>query len=142
MENHVLKTFEKVFDLIPLIQKTTRECIKQDWNKIPHNASYIKEERDKLKELFNLIQGKWTLEIIYTIWVLRQPRFNEIKKTLLGIGSRVLTDRLKLLEKKGFVIRIIHNTHPIRVSYKLSEFGEGFYLILVPVFLYFLFTKK
>ena len=68
--------------------------------------------------------------------------YNEIKKVLKSISSRILTDRLKLLEMKGFVERNIHNTRPVRISYKLTEFGESLVELMIPVVLYFLLNVK
>jgi len=136
------KHYKELYKLIPIIQKTTKESIKMERGVLLHDINRITEEREHLKLFFNLIQGKWTFDIMHILNVTGEINYNAIKKVLDGITSRILTDRLKLLEIKGFVKRNIHNTRPVRISYKLTEFGEGLVELMVPVILYFLLNVK
>lgn len=136
------KHYKKLYDLMPIIQKTTKESIQKEREILPHDIDRITEERKNLKKFFTLIQGKWTSDILHLLNILSSPHYNEIKKALEGISSRILTDRLKFLEKKGFITRIVHDTRPVHISYKLTEFGEGLVLLMIPVVLYFLSHGK
>jgi len=128
---------KKIYDLIPLIQKTTKMSLDQHKKLFPPDLAHIRIDRRHLKKVYKFFRGKWTLEIIYLIDVLGSPHYNELKKALTGISSRILTDRLRFLEKGGFIQKIIHeDIRPIGISYKLSEFGEGFYHLFIPLFLY------
>ncbi len=136
------KHYKDLYSLIPIIQKTTKESIKLERGALNHDINLITEEREHLKLFFNLIQGKWTFDILHILNIMGEINYNGIKKVLTGISSRILTDRLKLLEMKGFVTRNIHNTRPVRISYKLTEFGEGLVELMIPVVLYFLLNVK
>jgi DNA-binding HxlR family transcriptional regulator len=67
--------------------------------------------------------------------------FNELMRHLEGISSRSLSDRLKLLKKKGLVSRTVQETIPPRVLYKLKEKGKGFVELSLPMIWYLLTTK-
>ena len=136
------KQFKKLYELIPEIQKITKECIYKERENLPHNIDRITEERKYLKQFFDLIQGKWTLDIIHILNILGEVYYNEIKRTLKGISSRILTDRLKFLEESGFITRRIHDTRPVHISYKLTDYGEGFLLLSIPLVLYSLLYSK
>lgn len=71
--------------------------------------------------LLRLLMGPWTT---YLIWVLREKgplRFGELKRELNGVSSRVLTQRLRMLEEAGLVARDYRPTVPPAVSYSLTE---------------------
>ncbi|MFX0073327.1 MAG: winged helix-turn-helix transcriptional regulator [Candidatus Hermodarchaeota archaeon] len=137
-----LKHFKELYNLIPKIQEITKNCIQKERDNLPHDINRITEERKFLEHFFNLIQRKWTLDVIHILNILGEVHYNEIKRVLKGISSRILTDRLKMLEKKGLVIRIVHDTRPVHISYKLTEYGEGFILLLIPLVSYFLLHDK
>ena len=50
--------------------------------------------------------------------------FNELKKNVLGISPKVLSQKLKILERDGFLMRTIHEDNVIRVEYALTEIGK------------------
>lgn len=69
-----------------------------------------------------LIGSKWKLLIIRNLLV-RPWRFNELKKDLVGISQKVLTDNLRSLESDGIITRTVYPEVPPRVEYALSELG-------------------
>lgn len=74
--------------------------------------------------LLRLLMGPWTT---YLLWVLRQQgpqRFGVLKRTIPGISSRVLTERLRLLEEAGVIHRDHQPTIPPQVTYSLTRRGE------------------
>ena len=74
--------------------------------------------------LLRLLSGPWTT---YVLWVLRQEgpqRFGVLKRAVPGISSRLLTERLRLLERAGVVYRDHQPTIPPQVTYRLSPRGE------------------
>lgn len=74
--------------------------------------------------LLRLLMGPWTT---YLLWVLRQNgplRFGELKRQLPGISSRMLTQRLRMLEEAGIIFRDHRPTIPPEVSYGLTERGD------------------
>ena len=48
-------------------------------------------------------------------------RFGALRKNVDGISSRVLTERLRTLEEKGFVFRHYEPTIPPAVTYGITE---------------------
>lgn len=77
----------------------------------------------------NIIGGKWRLPII---WVLSQQgtiRYNELKRSIDGITSMMLTQSLKEMEQHGIVARKQYDEVPPRVEYALTNEGEA----LIPV---------
>lgn len=76
-----------------------------------------------------LIGSKWKLLIIRNL--LERPwRFNELKKNLVGISQKVLTDSLRSLEDDGIITRTIYPEVPPHVEYALSDLGESMRPIL------------
>ena len=63
-------------------------------------------------------------------------RFEELRKTLRPISSRVLSEKVKLLEDTGLVHRSILNTRLPRVQYSLTEKGLTAATLGEPVLLY------
>jgi DNA-binding HxlR family transcriptional regulator len=77
------------------------------------------------------------MDLIYIIRIKGKPFFNDIRRALPNINSRTLTTRLKEFEKNHVVTRTVSNTQPIRVSYELTDLGEGVYELLIPLLIFF-----
>ncbi len=67
----------------------------------------------------------WTGLVLY---VLQDGplRFSELSARITEIGDKMLSARLKELERKGLVARDVHPGPPVRVSYRLTPKGAGF----------------
>ncbi len=76
-----------------------------------------------LGECLSLIGGTWTPNII---WYLNDGpvRFSDLKREITGISSKVLTTRLRKLERDGLVLRTVESTSPPTVTYELTEHGH------------------
>lgn len=64
---------------------------------------------------------------MYILWILDTKgalRFGELKREVDGISTKVLTERLRMLEAIGIVDRDYKPTIPPQVSYKLNERGK------------------
>ena len=76
-----------------------------------------------------LIGSKWKLLIMRNL--LERPwRFNELKKNLIGISQKVLTDSLRSMEEDGIITRTVYPEVPPHVEYALSDLGESMRPIL------------
>lgn len=76
-----------------------------------------------MEALLRVITGPWT---IYVLWVLSEQgpqRFGAIKRLVPGISTRILTERLRMLEHAGVVWREQAMTIPPAVTYGLT--GRG-----------------
>jgi DNA-binding HxlR family transcriptional regulator len=70
----------------------------------------------------DLIGGAWTPNIL---WHLKTPmRFGELKDAVGPISAKVLTQRLRRLEKDGLIRRTVTPSSPPAVEYSLTEFGR------------------
>ncbi len=75
----------------------------------------------RLSKAMDLIGKRWIGLILYEL--LEGPkRFNEIESAL-PISGRLLSERLKELEKEGLVERKVFSEVPIRVEYSLTDMG-------------------
>lgn len=86
---------------------------------MPHNTS----TQCPMDALLRLLMGPWTT---YMLWVLRQhgpQRFGALKRAIPGISSRLLTERLRLLEDAGVIHRDHQPTIPPQVTYSLTTRG-------------------
>ena len=73
---------------------------------------------------WNLLGKRWTFLII-TLLLGRSLSFQELAKHTEGISAKVLSERLKELEREGVIRRQVHDRRPIRVTYHLSAKGEA-----------------
>lgn len=69
---------------------------------------------------------KWAMLILLEIYKGGgRRRFGELKASLDGITSKVLTTRLKELEEQGLVVRhVVTDSVPFKVDYALTAPGE------------------
>lgn len=71
---------------------------------------------------FEKVADKWVLLII-NVLARETQHFNLLKKSIQGISPKVLSQKLKMLERDGFIERQVQNTSPIRVDYSLTSLG-------------------
>ena len=95
----------------------------------------LKEELKSLEESFNILFQKWNLEILYTLLLRNAVGFGELKKTV-GVNSRTLSDKLKLLNKHGYIKRTVDTGPPLRVEYALTAKGKNTVLLALPLLYY------
>jgi DNA-binding HxlR family transcriptional regulator len=80
--------------------------------------------------LLNLLSGPWTLQVIWILSTRGPTRFGSLKQQLGGISSKVLTDRLRMLEQEGLIYRDYNPTIPPEVTYGLTERGQDLNIVL------------
>jgi DNA-binding HxlR family transcriptional regulator len=71
--------------------------------------------------LLELLTRPWTLHILWSLSTNGPMRFGVLRKNVAGISSRVLTERLRTLEDKGFVFRHYEPTIPPAVTYGITD---------------------
>jgi DNA-binding HxlR family transcriptional regulator len=74
--------------------------------------------------LLNQISGQWTLYIIWMLDTNGALRFGELRREVDGISTKVLTERLRLLESIELVHRHYEPSIPPQVTYTLTERGK------------------
>ena len=83
----------------------------------------ISEKSCSLKEVLDIIGGKWAMPIIY-ILSKGKMRFKELERSIEGINTRMLVKELKNMEANGILIREVFATVPPTVEYTLTYKGE------------------
>jgi DNA-binding HxlR family transcriptional regulator len=88
-------------------------------------------QRDEpVREIFSLLGDRWTM-LILLVLAIGSFRHAELQRTLGRLGAegkisqRVLTLKLRMLERDGLVTRAITPDVPPKVSYALSPLGVG-----------------
>ena len=72
------------------------------------------------------VLGRPWSALILTALAAGPRRFGELGDTAVGLGTKVLSARLKDLEARGLVQRHVEPGPPVRVSYELTDRGRGF----------------
>lgn len=77
-----------------------------------------------LSRAMSLIGDIWTLMIVFNL--LGGPRrFGELLEAMGSVSPKTVSQRLKMLEQKGFVERHAFAEIPPRVEYHLTEKGRA-----------------
>ena len=75
----------------------------------------------RVLNIWQVLGKRWALLILKNLSTKEVIRFNELKRTLSGISSTALSDRLADLEKEGLVYKKIYPEVPLRVEYSLTK---------------------
>jgi DNA-binding HxlR family transcriptional regulator len=68
------------------------------------------------------INGKWKVPILMSMYG-GKSRFRDIQRTIPAITTRVLSKELKDLEESKLIIRIVQDTRPVSIEYKLTSYS-------------------
>jgi DNA-binding HxlR family transcriptional regulator len=72
-------------------------------------------------ELLEILARPWTMHVLWVLSTNGPTRFGALRRQVEGISSRVLTERLRVLEQKGFVFRDYVPTIPPSVTYGITK---------------------
>src|ERR1700732_5162411 len=72
-------------------------------------------------ELLEVLARPWTMHVLWVRSTNGPTRFGALRRQVQGISSRVLTERLRVLEQKGFVLRNYEPTIPPSVTYSITN---------------------
>src|SRR3954469_15551572 len=78
----------------------------------------------------DIVFSRWTTPILWTLHEFGRQRFVELQRKIRTITPKVLTQRLRQMERDGLVVRTYHPEVPPRVEYEISELGRS----LAPIF--------
>jgi DNA-binding HxlR family transcriptional regulator len=78
----------------------------------------------------DIVFSRWTTPILWALHEFGRQRFVELERRIGTITPKVLTQRLRQLERDGLVRRTYHAEIPPRVEYEISELGRS----LAPLF--------
>ena len=83
-----------------------------------------------IETTFRIIGKRWTVLILREI-LKGNTQFNRFMDNIEGISPKVLTERLRELERLGIIRRRIVSEYPVRVEYSLTDVGKGFEPVLL-----------
>jgi DNA-binding HxlR family transcriptional regulator len=75
-------------------------------------------------EAIELVGRRWTGAIL-AVLMDGALRFSEIAQAVPELSDRLLSERMKELERRGMVQRRVISGPPLRVEYSLSEMGHA-----------------
>lgn len=78
----------------------------------------------------DIVFSRWTTPILWSLHTFGRQRFVQLERRIVGITPKVLTQRLRQLERDGMVTRTYYPEMPPRVEYEISALG----LTLAPLF--------
>ncbi|MEQ8146212.1 helix-turn-helix domain-containing protein [Streptomyces sp. OP7] len=78
----------------------------------------------------DIVFSRWTTPVLWALHTYGRQRFVELERRIGTITPKVLTQRLRQLERDGLVVRTYHPEVPPRVEYEISELGRS----LAPLF--------
>lgn len=85
--------------------------------------------RCPINNTFRLMGKKFTVLIIRNMLHLGQRRFNQLLE-IEDINAKILSARLKEMEKDGLIERKVFHETPVRIEYALTEKGRALEPIL------------
>ncbi|PKR78415.1 transcriptional regulator [Halalkalibacillus sediminis] len=77
----------------------------------------------KFEKALSILNKRWTGLIVFQL-LNGSQRFCTIESEI-GISGKVLSDRLKDLEKEGIVTRKVYDEIPVRIEYSLTDKGKA-----------------
>jgi len=78
-----------------------------------------------ISPIVDIVFSRWTTPILWVLNEFGRLRFVELTQRITTITPKVLTQRLRQLERDGLVVRTYHAEVPPRVEYEISELGRS-----------------
>ncbi|MBA3339653.1 MAG: helix-turn-helix transcriptional regulator [Geodermatophilaceae bacterium] len=78
----------------------------------------------------DIVFSRWTTPVLWQLHTHGRQRFTDLRGLVGGITAKVLTQRLRQLERDGLVTRTSYPEIPPRVEYEITPLGSS----LAPVF--------
>lgn len=104
-------------------KKRIEEFKKYRINKPPVEIiAHYKKELQAIQDALDIISGRWKMPII-ALLCNGEFRYSELEKGMPKITPKMLSKELRDLEQNELVIRKVHNTIPVKVSYQLADYG-------------------
>ncbi|WP_329273277.1 helix-turn-helix domain-containing protein [Streptomyces pseudovenezuelae] len=88
------------------------------------------EQACPIAPVVDIVFSRWTTPILWALHEYGRHRFVELERRITTITPKVLTERLRRLERDGLVERTYYPEVPPRVEYEISELGRS----LAPLF--------
>jgi DNA-binding HxlR family transcriptional regulator len=83
-----------------------------------------------ISPVVDIVFSRWTTPVLWQLHIHGKQRFSELRDLVSGVTAKVLTQRLRQMERDGLVTRTMYPEIPPRVEYEITELGAS----LAPVF--------
>jgi DNA-binding HxlR family transcriptional regulator len=83
----------------------------------------VYDQPSPIARTLEVVGDRWTILILQDL-LRGYHRFVELKESVKGVPTNILSGRLRLLERHGIVWRRIYNEHPLRAEYHLTRKGH------------------
>lgn len=121
-------------DLVETCSKFSRELIRDaGWN---GGSTAVLDPVAVNVDISRSVFGKWSLDILSLLYLQGPAGFQEIRRGLGRISSRVLSSKLTRMQETGLLVREVKPSRPPRVVYSLTDRGLTVAKLGEPVFLY------
>jgi len=77
-----------------------------------------------ISDTMDILNGKWKMSIVACLCY-KPMRYSELLKEVKGISGKVLSRELKDLEMNELIERIVLNTAPVAVEYRITTYGNS-----------------
>ena len=93
------------------------------------------QETCTIYKTIDFISKKWTLLILLELYKSQgKRRYSELKSSLLDITPKILSVRLRELERQGLITKSIDTKNfPIKCEYTLTDSGKDFIRLIKDV---------
>ena len=88
--------------------------------KQPKRVEEQTQEGCEIANIWEVLGRRWSLLILKNLCNKEAIRFNELKRSLSGISSTVLSERLLELEREGLISKKIYSEIPTKVEYSIT----------------------
>jgi DNA-binding HxlR family transcriptional regulator len=75
------------------------------------------------RELLDQVLDKWSLQVLDVLCG-QDLRFNELRRAIPAIGQKSLTASLRRLERNGMIERVVLQSRPVAVEYRIAPVGN------------------
>ena len=79
---------------------------------------------DSVQTTLKVLGGKWKPPILFLLSHATM-RFSELRRNIVGITQKMLTQELREMETDGLVLRKVYPVVPPKVEYSLTDYGKS-----------------
>ena len=119
LEKDQFKEIQDAISKTESLGNRVRELFRENSNEVLFTSGSrvhdISWEVEAAVEALDVFASRWTIEILATLYIAGERRFNELRRLLVGISSRTLSDKLTSLRESGFIDRIVVDGPPSHV---------------------------
>ena len=87
----------------------------------PRKKNPVDSAHEPLAKLLGILSSPWTLLLLHRLHMEGPKRFGELRRRLGSISTKTLTERLRMLEAEGWILRHYEPTVPPKVTYTLAK---------------------